>query len=62
MIDTHKQPETAVLVALVTQKQTADQTKEYLDELAFLAETSGVTTLKIVYAETRPARYPHLCG
>lgn len=46
MIDTHKQPETAVLVALITQKQTADQTKEYLDELAFLAETSGVTTLK----------------
>ena len=46
MIDTHKQPETAVLVALVTQKQTADQTKEYLDELAFLAETSGVKTVK----------------
>lgn len=46
MIDTHKQPETAVLVALITQKQTADQTKEYLDELAFLAETSGVKTIK----------------
>ncbi len=46
MIDTHKQPETAVLVALITQKQTADQTKEYIDELAFLAETSGVKTVK----------------
>lgn len=46
MIDTHKQPETAVLVALTTQKQTAEQTKEYLDELAFLAETSGVKTVK----------------
>ncbi|CCH51664.1 GTP-binding proten HflX [Fibrisoma limi BUZ 3] len=46
MIDTHKNPETAVLVALVTQKQTADQTKEYLDELAFLAETSGIRTVK----------------
>ncbi|WP_080054147.1 GTPase HflX [Spirosoma aerolatum] len=46
MIETHKQPETAVLVALITQKQTADQTKEYLDELAFLAETSGVETIK----------------
>ncbi len=46
MNDTHKQPETAVLVALVTQKQTADQTQEYLDELAFLAETSGVRTIK----------------
>jgi GTP-binding protein HflX len=46
MTETHKQPETAVLVALITQKQTADQTKEYLDELAFLAETSGVKTIK----------------
>ncbi|AQG82134.1 GTPase HflX [Spirosoma montaniterrae] len=46
MIDTHKQPETAVLVALITQKQTAEQTKEYIDELAFLAETSGVVTKK----------------
>lgn len=46
MIDNTKPPETAVLVALITQKQTADQTKEYLDELAFLAETSGVTTVQ----------------
>ena len=46
MIDTHKNPETAVLVALSTQKQTAEQTKEYLDELAFLAETSGVQTVR----------------
>lgn len=41
---TSRPVETAVLVALVTQKQTADQTKEYLDELAFLAETSGIKT------------------
>ena len=46
MIDNTKPPETAVLVALITQKQTADQTKEYLDELAFLAETSGVQTVR----------------
>lgn len=46
MIDTNKPPETAVLVALITQKQSASQTKEYLDELAFLAETSGVKTIK----------------
>lgn len=46
MIETHKQPETAVLVALITQKQTAEQTQEYLDELAFLAETSGIVTKK----------------
>ncbi|MEZ0539005.1 GTPase HflX [Fibrella arboris] len=46
MIDTHKNPETAVLVAVATQKQTALQTKEYLNELAFLAETSGIVTKK----------------
>jgi len=46
MIDTHKPPETAVLVALVTQKQSAEKTQEYLDELAFLAETSGVRTVQ----------------
>lgn len=46
MFDTHKPSETAVLVALITQKQTAEQTKDYLDELAFLAETSGVKTIK----------------
>ncbi|GAB3741160.1 GTPase HflX [Spirosoma lituiforme] len=46
MFDTHKPHETAVLVALITQKQTAEQTKDYLNELAFLAETSGVKTVK----------------
>ncbi|WP_017730230.1 GTPase HflX [Nafulsella turpanensis] len=38
--------ETAVLVALTTPNQTAEQTNEYLDELAFLAETSGAQTVK----------------
>lgn len=38
--------ETAVLVALITPSQTAEQANEYLDELAFLAETSGANTLK----------------
>ncbi|MVM39260.1 GTPase HflX [Spirosoma sp. HMF3257] len=46
MVETHKPAETAVLVALITQKQTADQTKDYLNELAFLAETSGIKTIK----------------
>ncbi|ADB42212.1 GTPase HflX [Spirosoma linguale] len=46
MIDTHKPAETAILVAVITQKQTAEQTKDYLDELAFLAETSGVKTIQ----------------
>ena len=38
--------ETAVLVALVSQNQSDEQTTEYLDELEFLAETDGVKTLK----------------
>lgn len=46
LISTHKEQETAILVGLITQKQDAGKTKEYLDELAFLAETSGVKTLK----------------
>lgn len=46
LISTHKEQETAILVGIITQKQNAEKTKEYLDELAFLAETSGVKTLK----------------
>ena len=33
--------ETAVLVGLITQTQDERKTNEYLDELAFLAETAG---------------------
>ncbi|WP_149240420.1 GTPase HflX [Dyadobacter sp. 32] len=40
------EPETAVLVAVSTQKQTPGQTKEYLEELAFLATTLGIKTVK----------------
>ncbi len=39
--------EKAVLVAVSTQKQSATKTKEYLDELAFLAETLGIETLQV---------------
>ncbi len=38
--------ETAVLVAVTTQKQSMLKTKEYLEELAFLAETAGIVTLE----------------
>jgi len=38
--------ERAVLVGLVHKTQTEEQSREYLDELAFLAETAGATTLK----------------
>ncbi|MFL5729276.1 MAG: GTPase HflX [Cytophagaceae bacterium] len=37
--------ETAVLVALVNSRQTPEKVQEYLDELQFLAETSGIVTL-----------------
>jgi GTP-binding protein HflX len=40
------QAETAVLVALITQAQDERKTEEYLDELAFLAETAGADVVK----------------
>jgi GTPase len=36
----------AVLVALIQGKGHSEETKEHLDELAFLAETAGIATLK----------------
>ena len=44
--ETVAKPQTAVLVAVSSQKQTTAQTKEYLSELAFLAETLGIQTLR----------------
>ena len=41
-----KENERAVLVALITKTQDERKTKEYLDELEFLAETAGATTAK----------------
>lgn len=38
--------ETAVLVGLITQQQSEAKTKEYLDELEFLADTAGAVTVK----------------
>ena len=38
--------ETAVLVGLITQQQDEAKTKEYLDELEFLADTAGAETVK----------------
>lgn len=40
------QVETAVLVGLITQTQDERKTKEYLDELEFLAETAGAEVVK----------------
>lgn len=38
--------ETAVLVGLITKEQDEAKTKEYLDELEFLADTAGAVTIK----------------
>ena len=38
--------ETAVLVGLITKEQDEEKTKEYLDELEFLADTAGAVTVK----------------
>lgn len=46
MISTAAVQETAVLVAVSPKNQSAEKTKEYLDELEFLAATSGVKTLR----------------
>ena len=45
-IRSEAQTETAVLVALITRTQDERKTNEYLDELAFLAETAGARTVK----------------
>jgi len=42
----HHREEKAVLVGAVHRNQSEEQLKEYLDELAFLAETAGAVTLK----------------
>lgn len=45
-IQTEVKAETALLVALITPVQDESKTKEYLDELEFLAETAGAVTIR----------------
>ncbi|HEY0896836.1 MAG TPA: GTPase HflX, partial [Sphingobacteriaceae bacterium] len=44
--DTAIQPEKAVLVGIVSPGQTDEETREYLDELAFLVDTAGGITVR----------------
>jgi len=44
--DTAVKQERAVLVGVITQYETDEQTKEYLEELQFLVETAGAETVK----------------
>ncbi len=46
MIEIKTYIEHAVLVGLITPSQPEDRTKEYLDELAFLADTHGIVPVK----------------
>ena len=43
------QSEKAVLVGLITPQQNEQKVKEYMDELAFLADTAGVEAVKCFY-------------
>ena len=45
MLERKEHTETAVLVALITQQQSPEKTKEYLDELEFLSTTAGAKTV-----------------
>lgn len=45
-ITTKEKIENAVLVGVITQEQDEQQVEEYLDELAFLAETAGANAVK----------------
>ncbi len=52
----HYAAEKAVIIGVITQQQSQDDVKEYLDELAFLAETAGAITVKRF---TQKVEYPH---
>ena len=55
-IITETQTEKAVLVGLITPDQSESKVKEYLDELAFLADTAGIDPVK---AFTQKLAYSH---
>ena len=46
MIENKEEIENAVLVGLITPEQSEERTKEYLDELAFLADTNKIVPVK----------------
>ena len=46
MIEIKEEIENAVLVGLITPEQSEERTKEYLDELAFLADTNKIVPVK----------------
>ncbi len=55
-IITNTQTENAILVGLITPQQNENKVKDYLDELAFLADTAGINPVKCF---TQKLDYPH---
>ena len=53
--------ERAVLVGLITQLQNEAKANEYLDELAFLAETAGATSVKTFLQKIDYPNSENLC-
>jgi GTPase len=45
-LDLTKVAERVILIGLITRTQDTEKVTEYLDELAFLAETAGAVTIK----------------
>ena len=56
LISRGAEPERAILVGLVTPTQDEERSKEYLSELAFLADTAGATAVKTF---TQKLDYPN---
>lgn len=54
---TEAEPETAVLVGVITRDQTERMVQEYLDELAFLADTAGAV-VKRVFTQQLDVNHP----
>ena len=61
---TEIEPETAIIVGVVLPNQTELQVKEYLDELAFLAETAGIVVKTSFFAKVAASfvKDVHRCG
>jgi GTPase len=44
--ESRKEPERAVLIGLISENQTSERLKEFMDELAFLSETANIIPVK----------------
>lgn len=51
-----KEQEKVILVGVISQTQTVEEVEEYLEELAFLADTAGAVVVKVF---TQKLEHPH---